>query len=447
MLRRALLAATLAAFASLLVAAAAGAVLVPTGYNPKGLPTAGCFWTGPFVSSDPKTNTAYPSEDVLYMGANFRIPAGGHLTLTGRYVHGRYESFNAYRNDGQATTSLTDVDIRPDKGSVNPFITGHRRDLPDARRRFSVQVAGSEAPASPAGNTLYAPTGGAGTYSDILYRVYLPDRGRDRLGGEPLPTPKLTLADGTVLTGQAMCDALNSNHDYKSGAISQALFDTLVHSPGQDPKTNPALPKPVFEAFFNIPYLLAQYRGPAAVAAADPSKTGGLYNNHDVSYVTAQVSLLYGRVIVLHAKAPTTARTYPAARRMPSGQLRYFDFCHYESLVTTSTYHCLNDQEIPLNRRHEYTIVYAKAADRPRNATTKCGVAWLPFDPKGDGAGRVDSGGVSMRALLPAKGFRQSPARIAKPGTAKQVMGAYLPDATYTSKKAFEKRGCRGAAL
>ena len=42
----------------------------------------------------------------------------------------------------------------------------------------------------------------------LLWRVYVPDRGRDLRGGVALPQPRLTLADGTGLKGQAACTAL-----------------------------------------------------------------------------------------------------------------------------------------------------------------------------------------------------------------------------------------------
>ena len=38
----------------------ASAETYPTGFNPANLPTASCFWTGPFTREDPVTNVAFP---------------------------------------------------------------------------------------------------------------------------------------------------------------------------------------------------------------------------------------------------------------------------------------------------------------------------------------------------------------------------------------------------
>ena len=53
----------LAVFASLAVSSAASASAAETGYNPNNLPTAGCFWTGPFSASNDATNNAYPGTE------------------------------------------------------------------------------------------------------------------------------------------------------------------------------------------------------------------------------------------------------------------------------------------------------------------------------------------------------------------------------------------------
>ena len=193
---------------------------VPTGYNPDGLPVASCFWTGPFTTANPKTNQGFPGSEITYWGAKFATPPGARLILGGEYAHARFQSLAAYVDNGTGTNSLPDYETRPDPGSVNPFIEGHRRDLPN--RSYTVSVRGTTVPPHPAPNTLYAVPDPAGdSYQDILYRVYVPDRGRNRLGGEPLPTPELRLADGTVLTGGAMCEALNSNHALRRARTSR----------------------------------------------------------------------------------------------------------------------------------------------------------------------------------------------------------------------------------
>ena len=85
-------------------------------------------------------NFNFPEEAATYWLARFNLPAGRPLAVAGRYPHGRYMSLNAY-SDGAPTDALSDVDIEPRPGSVNPFVLGARRDLPQRSWRVRVVIA------------------------------------------------------------------------------------------------------------------------------------------------------------------------------------------------------------------------------------------------------------------------------------------------------------------
>ncbi len=416
---------------------------MPTGYNPNGLPAASCFWTGPFTAADPTTNYAFPGTEISYWGAKFATPPGAELILRGRYAHARFQSFNAYTDNGTATGSLPDVATKPDPGSTNPYVKGNRRDR--RKRSYTVRVLATEAAAAAEPNTLYAAPDPAGdSYQDIIYRVYVPDRGRSLAGGGGLPEPELRLANGTRLEGDALCESLNSNHDYRPTLLPQATQDTLVNWPGKDPATNPALPELEFEKFFNLQYSLAAFKTEAEQAATSAEPIGTQYNNNDARYMTGAFSFVYGPVLALRGRLPTTPRTRQGQRVMGAGQLRVWDMCVIESLVTTRTYGCLFDQQLPLQDpdRRRYLITVAQAGDRPENARRRCGVAWLGADPAGDGAGRPDSGTLLTRNVLPAAGFRRSSFAVTEPDTAAPVMGRYYPRGEYLGVEEFEAHGC-----
>jgi hypothetical protein len=425
----------------------AGAALVPDGYNPLGLPTAGCFWTGPFTAANDKTNFAYPGTEITYWGAKFRTPPGSYIRLRGKYPHARYSSLNAYESSGGVPTgSISDRQIRPDKGSVNPSIPGKNRKA--RKRSWTVRVLGKPWPAKPARNTLYAaPSDDA--YQDILYRVYVPDKGRNLSGGTGIPKPELVLSDGTVLKGKALCAAVNSNHDYSPTNLGKGIYDALVNWPGQDPLTNPAKPEFEFVKFFNLGLSLARYKSDEEFAAAwadNPVEQGTLYANNDARYMTGAVSFRYGDVLVIRGSMPTTPKTLDGRRKVKRGQMVEWDMCTLESLVTTRTHRCLFDEQVPVKgKQRRYTIVVAKAENRPKNATRKCGFGWLPADPDGDGAGREDAALLLTRNVIPSPGFKHSIQRVTSPFNAAAIMGRYYPRGTYMSKAQFQKLGCPGA--
>ena len=109
----------------------------------------------------------------------------------------------------------------------------------------------------------------------------------------------------------------------------------------------------------------------------------------------------------------------------------------------TKTYRCLFDEQIPLrNKKRSYVIAFAKSQMRPKNATRKCGVAWLPADPEGDGAGRPDTGLLLTRNVLPSAGYKKSSWSVTSPFNAAEIMGDHYPKGDYMAKKAFESHGC-----
>ena len=85
-------------------------------------------------------------------------------------------------------------------------------------------------------------------------------------------------------------------------------------------------------------------------------------------------------------------------------------------------------------RYGDFTIVLSDPSDRPANATTACGVNWLPFGPAPESV-------AIMRNMLPDPTFTNA-IQFAGYGTEARDMGAYYPAGQYTTKGAFEARGC-----
>jgi hypothetical protein len=447
--RKALLPLTVAA-AALLMTSAAGAYDLPDLYGGKG---STCFWNVGVVNGG-TINIAYPDADANYWAAGYTLPAGATLQLHGQYPHARFASVQSYNLLGAGVDALVDYEINPDPGSQNPFRPGVRRDV--RRRAFTVTLLDSP-PAKPldpdqrnglpARNVLATkPEGDTTGLHLLLWRVYVPDHGRDLDGGVPLPTPVLTLADGTVQTGQQLCDTLTSQvrrlPDLSSLLISQDQYDAMRYRPGVRPYF-PAQPRPVWRVQYNRAYLLGLWTGETI---AHPPKAGqaGFFPNIANQYARAAINRKLGKVVAFRGRMPTTPRTSRGETRVPSTQMRYVSFCMNESVLTTRVMDCAYDEQIPV-RGHDrrYVVVASRRADRPRNARPGCGVAWVQWSPRGDGGRDHDFGWMQIRNMLPAPGFHHAIQDTRAPGDERRVLGQYLPTATYYSgKRAFERLGC-----
>ena len=63
----------------------------------------------------------------------------------------------------------------------------------------------------------------------------------------------------------------------------------------------------------------------------------------------------------------------------------------------------LTDMQVPLDKDGNYTIVYSRKEDRPKNATLENGVAWIEWSPRGEGIdgpqNRPDFGMLMLRIM------------------------------------------------
>ena len=81
-------------------------------------------------------------------------------------------------------------------------------------------------------------------------------------------------------------------------------------------------------------------------------------------------------------------------------------------------------------------------SDRQRNASERCGVAWLSWPLRGDGAGYPNDLFLGFRNLLPSPSFEHAIQNTKVPGDEAAVMGDYLPTSTCSTMADFEARGC-----
>ena len=434
-----------------------------------------CFWNyGAFGVDD--FNIAYPDAGATYWAAGFRRPPGSTLSLRGRYPHARYMALQTYDLLGRGVDALADYQIDPLARSTNPFRRGADRDA--GKRSFRVEVVDAKNPGYPleayageaARNEIYVvPDAGPMTETAdgqsyelnlLMLRVYVPDRGTDLTGGVGLPKPTLRLADGTVLEGQALCDALDSEAKalgyarvpdpgallispdaYRAMRYPNELaapvdvFAGLTSAPREVPPTFPAVREGQWRAQYDRRYLLQLWTGddaPGAEPTPPPrSASGGFFPNVHNAYVRTAINRKFGKVAVFRGKLPTAPETVRGEGRMGTGQVRYTSFCMNQAPVTTKVTDCAFDEQIPTNRKGIYTIVVSRRADRPASARRACGKAWIRWDESGDGFMDPDFGWFQVRNMLPSRSFKHAIQLTSTPGDERAVVGRYLPKLTY----------------
>jgi hypothetical protein len=427
-------------------------------------PLSSCFWSEPINRE--QSNSQFPDSGATYWYSAVVVPDGATVRLRGEFPHARYASYMAYGADpvtgdsGTPFDGLADVSIIPDEGSTNPFEVGADRTV--AQRSYEVELVGEHAPANTAeraANTLYGVPAGEPTEGDraqeLIYRVYVPDEGRNLLGDTGLPELELELADGSIETGEAACATLQAATELPVDALPSLTEDSYatLRALGEQP-THPAQLPVVFTRFFNARHATFStfYAGTdrePELAAVDATPFGGYYSNLDNQYVLAVFDRALGpdpegaSVAVITGIAPSTPRTRAGAETMEQADLRYWSVCQNESSVTTRVADCLYDEQVPRGPDGRYTIVVSRPEDRPDNATPDCGVGWLDWGP-GDGVDRPEYGLVIVRHMLPSPGFGATIANVAEPGDEAAVLDEVLPSGTYETPDDFEARGCAG---
>lgn len=390
-----------------------------------------CFWA---VPDDPNAvNVAYPDTGASYWGGTAPIPPGGAVELTGEYPHARYFSFNAYDPAARPVDALADFEIDPDDGSSNPFLPSADRTVGD--RDYTVRiVAGTRPDDGGDPNTLYLGAGGTGTSAGIvIYRIYVVDDGRDATGDVGLPQAALVLPDGTR---QPLTDACSAADVGAPAALHDAI--TATEGVAVDAATMPSATDPVtWEKFFNLLHAQSQRLDNTPLeplqTAVPGEDTGGYLSNVHNAYVFTTTDRGNGPVLVLQGRAPSFPETRDGAAVMPEGaDVRYWSLCQNEN-ASTRYFDCVYDEDVLLDGDGRYTIVISTPGNRPTNATTSCGVNWLPWGP-------TQQGLPIMRHMLPSLDYAQSIQRAGEDPAA--TMGDILPTGTYATVADFEGRGC-----
>ncbi len=385
-------------------------------------------------------NVAYPDQAATYYSGTYQAAPGTRIRIDGRYPHARYMSFNVYDAAERPLDALADVQIAADAGSTNPFVKGANRRA--KKRDYTAFIDFGPIPSKRARNTLYAGTGQGGTPNfagTFIYRVYVPDKGLDELGGTGVPTVTLETTSG----GKPPASACNNFSRPSVGGVNETVasqngLPVAAPAPGTSPphwRKFVNLPRSFAETVLDNPYGDPARRSYESSSLYDLGGSGGFLSNIHNAYLYAPIAKDNGLVLVTRMKVATFPNTRPAPARMPGGQLRYFSFCQNES-QSQRFIACATDDQTTLTPGRYANYVVSTPDERPANARPQCGFTWLPWGPQ--------AGGVLIyRNMLPDPAFAHAIQRVPAQGKEKAVMGAYFPVSKYyADRAAFEKLGC-----
>ena len=355
-------------------------------------------------------NVLFPDSSAQYWSASYRAIPGTHIRIDGIYPYARYTSWNVYDPLLRPFTHKADVDIAPDPGSQNPFLPGAKRNTPVDQRHYTLYITFDQ-DFKPGPNTIFVDPS-KNPVGVFTLRVYVPDKGRDMTGG--VGPPQVTWQPNS----EGAPAVTSPCRDLQKPSVS-TITPLYAQQDGPDGGLPmPGRPQPVWHKFTNLCQAGADlfFDNPTGDNVPDSGSnpcdnfgSGGFLSNMDNAYVYTGISRGYGRLLVIHGKAPTYG--------ISGAQLRYWSFCQNDP-YTQRYIGCLRDDQVKLDRDGFYTIVVSRPSDRP-----KCAKNWIPWGPQPYGT-------LIYRHMLPDPGFSGA-IQKASYGSEAQSMGDYYPSARY----------------
>ena len=371
-------------------------------------------------------NLGLPDTAAAYWVEPFEITPGLQITVSGTFPDARYASLQVYTGTGSPFTSngvnssLSDYQIAPDQGSVNPW---QQRAAPGGHYTVTLR----EDVATGGVNTLpLAREGTTGGRGLLEYRVYLP------AGGDfsKVTPPALTLEQGGETKALAPC------------ATRTSPATAPQSTPSSGPTRTPATPSP--SASQRATSQLQFFKSPFDTASP----------NVDAAYVLAYlVPPGPDNVVVMSAKAPTHVTgdhpsTWPAAE-----DVRYWSMCVglATGLLPTvvnpqpsggTDAGCRADDQTKLDAAGDYVYVLGTEAQRATIESVP-DVTFLPFSAAQPGATHL----VFFRQIIASSSFAYSAQRVTQdnnPAATAIAMGPYYPRAAICPLSTLVATGVAG---
>ncbi len=448
-----------------------------------------------------------PDNHCTYLKMIFVAPFDSQLLVEGDFPHARFmdyqilepfdPKFPTTSGLGAPEVPIVDVDINPDPGHTNPFRRGANRNATKRHYHLTFDLkAGNSVELNPKamippayrapGNkrvggpfACSGPLGDGRIIASVLWlRYYAPDKAAGSFGGVTLPKALLRLNTGEPFWLQ--CD------------FSVAKERQNIAAPGfyTPPKEPPDFIGPTVGWFKMFGIWLTFAEGFAYPRAKPwgllPLKWAKKYvtsrqkclfrrgpdmpapGNHEfsasacgyISYLFRGMFLGKNKVYAFTGKLPVTPETRNGEPVAKTGEARYWSICHtgngegkkYPALL----YGCLMDDEILVNSKNEYIIVFSRRDQRPSNARPECGVTWQAYGPESVQAFTLRWMSVIPDDHLPeyapdidnipwSTGAWSQPTwnrKLIGFNNQDGILGPYQPLIHYLTKEEFENLGC-----
>ncbi|MFF4432604.1 hypothetical protein ACFYZ4_26025 [Streptomyces sp. NPDC001513] len=373
--------------------------------------TTRCAW--PLLATAENLNVAFPDTSSSYWVIPYRFTPGMKLTVKGTFAQARFFSLSTYDNQFSPVTggpdSLYDAQIQPDNGEQNPYtVPGASY---DATYTVTITADGTEGP-----NPLRAVPPDANGTGYLIFRVYIPTDPNEPAGTPALPAVSVTGAGGVPVT-LPPCPNPGGN------TVVNALLTAFVYAVAPGPYPD-LWPEPLF-------------------AHQPPQYEAGFFPNASNEYVSSPVLYQARRIVVVRGRGPQFPDTRGGEPVTGPQDLRYWSMCNNIYAKPYPVVACAADYQTTLDSAGRYTYVVSTPADRPGNATTANGVTWLAWGTNLIGR-PAPRDLLLMRNMVPAPGFTHAVQNVppdGNPDTARDVMGAYYPEAVYCSTTLFEVGG------
>lgn len=379
------------------------------------------------------------------------FPVGTVVRIEGQYPNARFFSFNVGQGVGTVVDYREDYRIAPYSGSQSPFTgpTSYDGSIAPGGTYTAYLVFGPK-PARPAKNTMYADVASfpsSVTSVVTILRIYNapPDLPIASSGGYPLPKLTVLTAQGEVpissyKPGTAKCQAENALATSIATAATQAL--NALYATPQAPYPIPPQPVPAAPSFFI-------YR------PKTDSLDSNLTINADIQYGFWVIHQTPGDLVYLRGRVPGYV-TQPGVGAQPpytsnnNAQLRHWAVCSngigpivsgLGSITTalevanSQTFACVEDYSAAIDSDGYFNILISIPGKKPAAALLGRGFDWLTY-------GNTDIGLPIYRQLLPSPDYAQAMVNVPTsqallPALIAEVMGAYMPQATYCGSSVF----------